>query len=141
MRADSIRQTASTAPRASVVTGINSELPGLFAPSAFPLDPLVVLRELVDRRHPPNFGLAAGRQRRALCPLDGFLLRRDIENVVAAEQFLGLAVRPVGDNRCLAGKVDDDTFVRIVQTLGRKEDTGTDQLVVELAHALQDLVE
>lgn len=54
MWADSIRHTASTAPRASVVLTVGSELPGLLAPSAFLLNPLIVLRELRSVRRAPS---------------------------------------------------------------------------------------
>src|SRR6476646_10593784 len=99
MRADSIRHTASTAPRASALLTVDSELPGQLAPRPFLLDPLVVLRELIDRRHAANLGLATRRERRPLGPLDGLLLRCDIKDVVAGEQLLGLSVRAIGDNR------------------------------------------
>ncbi len=80
-------------------------------------------------------------QRRPLGPLDGLLLGGDVEDPEAVEQLLGLAVRPVGDDRRLRGVVDDDAVLRVVEPLRGDQHAGLDQLVVELAHRVQDLVE
>ena len=79
--------------------------------------------------------------RRPLGPLDGLLLRGDVEDPEAAEQLLGLAVRPVGHDRRLRRVVDDDALGGVVEPLGGDQHAGRDHLVVEPAHGLEDLVE
>ena len=65
---------------------------------------------------PADLGLDAGAgHRRPLGPLDGLLLRGDVEDLVAAEQLLRLAVRAVGHDGRLGGVVDDDALRRVVE--------------------------
>src|SRR5207237_2490782 len=47
----------------------------------------------------PDLDVAAVAQRQLLGPLDGLVLRVALDQVVAAEGFLGLGERPVGDLR------------------------------------------
>ena len=125
IRADSIRQTASTSAvpiRSGRCSRAGPFLDGL----------LVVLRDLVVPGHPPDLDLGPGDRRDPLGPLDRLLFRGDIEQEVAPEQFLGLAVRPVRDHRGLAAEVDHDALARIVQPFGRDEHAGLDQLLDEL---------
>src|SRR5690606_8388112 len=93
MRADSIRHTASTArrPGFSVTTSTpsaarrGSELTRGLAPRALALDPLVVLRELVDARDAADLGLHAGPGHRdPPRPLRRLLDRCDVEDPEAA---------------------------------------------------------
>src|SRR5690349_24944150 len=111
--AESMRHTAATAlrPVGSLMCPMRSELAGGLAPGPFLLDPLVVLRELVDRGDAADLGLeAGGGHRGALGPLDRVLDGGDVDQVEAVEQLLGLAVGAVGDDGRLAGEVDDDAF-------------------------------
>src|SRR6476661_3431706 len=146
MRADSMRHTASTAALASLLLTAGSEpagseLPGLLAPRAFLLDPFVVLRELVDAGDAADFRLGSSRHGSPLGPLDCFLLRCDIQDVVAAEKFLGLAVGTIGDYGSFAGEIDYDSLLRIVEAFSCQQDSGSDQFIVELAHGLEHFVE
>src|SRR5215213_4458935 len=134
IRADSIRQTAST-PAASIRCGRCSRA----RPS--PLRSLVDLRDLVAPGHPPDLDLGPGGRRDPLGPLDRLLFRGDVEQEVAPEQFLGLAVRPVRDHRDLAAEVDHDALVRIVQPCGRDVDAGLEQVRDELAGRGHHLVD
>src|SRR5688572_9671801 len=100
--AESMRHTAATAlrPVGSLIVPMRSELAGGLAPGPLLLDPLVVLRELVDRRHAADLGLEAGTtERRALGPLDRVLDGRDVDQVEAVEQLFVLPVRAVRDDR------------------------------------------
>ena len=111
IRADSIRQTASTSA-VPISSGRCSRAgPSLTIPA--------VLRDLVLPGHPPDLDLGPGDRRDPLGPLDRLLLRGDIEQEEAPEQFLGLSVRPVRDHRGLAAEVDHDALARIVQPFGR----------------------
>jgi hypothetical protein len=76
-----------------------------------------------------------------LGPLDGLFLRGDVEDPEAAEQLLGLTVRPVGDDGRLGGVVDDNAQVPVIETLRGDQDAGRDQLVVEPPHGVDDLGE
>src|SRR5829696_6505814 len=134
IRADSIRQTASTSA-ASIRSGRCSRA----RPS--PLRSLVDLRDLVAPGHPPDLDLGPGGRRDPLGPLDRLLLGGDVEQEIAPEEFLGLAVRPVRDHRGLAAEVDHDALARIVQTFGGEENTGLEHLLDELARRGYRLVD
>src|SRR5690606_26068099 len=63
------------------------------------------------------------------------------EDVVAGEQFLRLPIRAVGHHGCLAGEIDDDSFVRVGEAFCGQQDAGPDELVVEASDRLEYLVE
>src|SRR5256714_857762 len=134
IRADSIRQTAST-----------SAVPIRFGrcsrarPS--PLRSLVDLRDLVAPGHPPDLDLGPGGRWDPLSPLDCLLFRGDVEQEEASEQLLGLAVRPVRDHRGLAAEVDHDALARIVQPFCGEENAGLDHLLDEPAGRGHHLVD
>ncbi len=109
IRADSIRQTASTSA-VPIRSGRCSRRPASWS-----------CGDLVLPGHPPDLDLGPGDRRDPLGPLDRLLLRGDIEQEEAPEQFLGLSVRPVRDHRGLAAEVDHDALARIVQPFGRDE--------------------
>jgi hypothetical protein len=96
---------------------------------------------LVVPGHPPDLDLGPRGRRDPLGPLDRLLLRGDVEQEEAPEQFLGLAVRPVRDHRGLAAEVDHDALARIVQPFRHEENAGLDHLLDELAGRGHHLVD
>src|SRR6185437_1896089 len=78
------RTPSARRPRRRAEPSRSSELAGPLAPLPLLDDPLVVLRELVDARHPADLGLGAREGRQPLGPLDRLLLRVDVEDVEPA---------------------------------------------------------
>src|SRR5258705_4784713 len=88
------------------------------SPLDFLLDPRVVLRELLAFGNAAHLELDAGAERTLLCPLLGLVLRRHVEDPKPVEQFLGLGVRAICDDRRVGVEVDDETLVRPGQRPG-----------------------
>ena len=105
------------------------------------LDPRVVQVELLGVGHSAHLELDARTQRAFLRPLLGLFLRRHVEDPKPVEQFLGLGVRAVGDDRRIRVEIDDEALVGSGQTLAGQHDAGLDELLVVAAHRFDDLVE
>src|SRR4051812_14347060 len=90
-----------------------SELTVLLAPGPLPGNPLVVLGELVDLTDPADLRLRAREHRHPPGPLHRLLDGGDVEEVEAAEQFLGLPVRTVGNQRRFTRVVHDEADLGI----------------------------
>ena len=132
MRADSIRHTASTASAPSLE--LTPDRPARPAGQSWPVCSRHARSFWIHSLSCGNSSMVGTRRisvlmpgpghRRPLGPLDGLLLRGDVEDVEAAEQLLRLAVRAVGDDGRLAGEVDDDALGGVVETLRRQQHAG-----------------
>src|SRR6476620_11273236 len=105
------------------------------------LDPRVIQVELLGVGHSAHLELEARTRRAFLRPLLGLLLRRHVEDPQPVEQFLGLGVWAVGDDRRIRVEIDDEALVGSGQALAGEHDAGLDELLVVAAHRFDDLVE
>src|SRR3712207_260100 len=143
-RADSMRQTAWTAAcgSAPIDRRLRVRL-DLLAQALLGLAQLrrQVLAEVVGLEDLPDLdlGVALHRVRAALDPLDGLLHRADLPQPEARDQLLGLRERAVHDAPVGAAEAHPRTLGAGVEPLAGEHDAGLRELLVVLAHRLEQL--